>query len=404
MTSRVGVRARLGVLSAVGALLAGVGLTGCTAPEPEAPIGLAIAVSKHANGPAVPVSELQQLIPERLPGGSRVVIIGIDGSSDGVPIYDKSIKRPDDPSAADPLAAEEAAASVAGRLKGKYDDPAATADTAEADPYAAIARAALSIREVEGTKKLVIIDSMLSTAGLLELQHIGLDGAAEDVWGSIAGSDNVPDLTGIDVEVRGLGQTSAPQQPLDEAHRKTLEGLTRYVLTQANAASVTFTYPSFGATPATGLPTVTTVQVAPPKRVVPVRAKSKKQKSCEPYVVPQTRIQFAGDSAEFVDPEQAASVAGDVAAALRKCPGTLTVTGTTSSWGTEDGREKVSLQRATAFRAVLATAMKVKEESITVKGVGYDFPERVKDRRKDGTLDPAKAAKNRTVRVSVSGD
>ena len=211
---------------------------------------------------------------------------------------------------------------------------------------------------------------MLSTAGLLELQHIGLDGAAEDVWGSIAGSDNVPDLTGIDVEVRGLGQTTAPQQPLDEAHRKTLEGLTRYVLTQAKAASVTFTYPSFGATPATGLPTVTTVQVAPPKRVVPVRAKSKKQKSCEPYVVPQTRIQFAGDSAEFVDPEQAASVAGDVAAALRKCPGTLTVTGTTSSWGTEDGREKVSLQRATAFRAVLATAMKVKDESIAVKGVG----------------------------------
>ena len=94
-------------------------------------------------------------------------------------------------------------------------------------------------------------------------------------------------------------------------------------------------------------------------------------------MVLQTRIQFAGDSAEFVDPERAATVAGDVAKAMRKCPGTLVVTGTTSSWGSESGRKSVSLQRATAFRAVLAKAMKVNEDSIGVRGAGYDFPERV---------------------------
>jgi hypothetical protein len=85
-------RLSLGALASVAALLSGIGLVGCGHPEPEAPLGLAVAVSKHANGPAVPVAELQQLIPDRLPGGSRVVIVGIDGSADGVPIYDKSIK------------------------------------------------------------------------------------------------------------------------------------------------------------------------------------------------------------------------------------------------------------------------------------------------------------------------
>jgi outer membrane protein OmpA-like peptidoglycan-associated protein len=400
MATGLVVRARMGAATSLVALLAGAGLAACGGPaEAEPPVGLAIAVSKHANGPAVPVSELQQIIPDRLPGGSHVVIIGIDGSADGVPIYDKSIKKPDDPSAADPLAAEEDAASVSGRLKPKYE--AAAADTTEADPYAAIARAALGIRDVVGPKKLVIIDSMLSTAGLVELQHLGLDGAAEDTWGSIANGDNVPNLAGIDVEVRGLGQTSKPQQPLDEARRKSLEGLTRYILTQAHASSVTFSYPAYAEPPAAGLPKVSTVTVTDPE---PAPAPAPKAKRCEPYVVPQTRIQFAGDSAEFVDPERAAGVAGDVAKAMRKCPGALLVTGTTSSWGSKDGRKAVSLQRATAFRTVLAKAMKVDEDSIGVRGAGFDFPERVRDRRSDGTLDPGKAAQNRSVRVSVVGD
>jgi len=43
------------------------------------------------------------------------------------------------------------------------------------------------------------------------------------------------------------------------------------------------------------------------------------------------------------------------------------------------------------------------QDAIGVRGAGYDFPERVKDRRKDGSLDPGKAAKNRTVRISVTG-
>ena len=53
-------------------------------------------------------------------------------------------------------------ASVSGRLKPKYE--AAVADTAEADPYGAIARAALGIRDVEGPRKLVVIDSKVTVS------------------------------------------------------------------------------------------------------------------------------------------------------------------------------------------------------------------------------------------------
>ena len=195
--------------------------------------------------------------------------------------------------------------------------------------------------------------------------------------------------------MRGLGQSSSPQQPLDEARRKTLEGLTRYVLTQAGASSVTFTYPTFAEAPREALPAVSTIDVSDPKPVV-APAEPTKDDRCEPYVVPQTRIQFVGDSAEFVDPETAATVAADVAASLRDCQGDLVVTGTTSSWGTEDGRKAVSLERARAFRKVLAKSLNTDQDAIGVRGAGYDFPERVNDRRKDGSLDPGKAAKNRT--------
>ena len=110
-----------------------------------------------------------------------------------------------------------------------------------------------------GPKKLVIIDSMLSTDRPARSASARARAARPRIlWGSVATADNVPDLTGIDVEVRGLGETSKPQQPLDEAHRKALEGLTRYVLTQAHASSVTFTYPAYAEAPAAGLPKVST--------------------------------------------------------------------------------------------------------------------------------------------------
>ena len=244
-------RRKLSFAAAAAVLGALAGLSGCFKPaEPEQPLGLAIVVGRHANAPAVPASDVQAIIPDRLPGGSRVVVIGVDGSNDGVPVLDKSIKVADDPSAEDPIAAEEAAANVRGKAKIKYE--ASRADAVESNPYAAIARAALGISQVPGEKKLVVVDSMISTAGLLELQEVGLDGAPEDVFESIANDKNLPTLTDIDVVVRGLGQTSAPQAPLDEAQRKTLESLTGYVLEQAGAKSVTFDYTTYAEAPLAG--------------------------------------------------------------------------------------------------------------------------------------------------------
>ena len=42
--------------------------------------------------------------------------------------------------------------------------------------------------------------------------------------------------------------------------------------------------------------------------------------------------------------------------------------------------------------------------STGVRRLGYDFLERVKDGRSDGSLDRVKAAQNRAVRVSVVDD
>ncbi|HEY5787444.1 MAG TPA: hypothetical protein VIT65_21990 [Microlunatus sp.] len=50
---------------------------------------------------------------------------------------------------------------------------------------------------------------------------------------------------------------------------------------------------------------------------------------------------------------------------------------------------------------MLAEVMKVDEDSIKVRGAGDDYPEKADDRRDDGSLDPAQAALNRTVRITA---
>ena len=45
--------------------------------------------------------------------------------------------------------------------------------------------------------------------------------------------------------------------------------------------------------------------------------------------------------------------------------------------------------------------MKVDEDSIKVRGAGDDYPEKADDRLDDGSLDPAQAALNRTVRITA---
>jgi OOP family OmpA-OmpF porin len=250
------------------------------------------------------------------------------------------------------------------------------------------------------TKVLIIADPLLPTAGDLQFQRLGFDWTSEDIWERLNSHKptNLPDLRDIHVIVLGLGVTTSPQEALDEGRKKQLEDLWRTILIRSGnkGTRVDFAPDGVGAEPS---PSRFKVSVVPVKRPEPPGPESQ---PCKEQVIPETVVQFKPDTAEFLAPELAQAAAERVAQALKNCPGRLTVTGTTSSWGTEAGRKRVSTDRAESFRSLLANVLNVSPASIVAVGVGMHFPAYVNDRSRAGELIPELAIRNRTVRVTVA--
>ncbi|WP_460654254.1 OmpA family protein [Kribbella endophytica] len=377
----------------VGALL--VGISACGGGDPAQPSGppanVAVVVSTHRNAPKVTKSAVLGKLPA-LMTGSRLVLVGVDGNRAGTEVFDQEIAAG---STKQETADNISQAKIT--LGNKVEEAVAT--SAESDPLAAIAAAARKLKGVPGDKTLIVADSLLSTSGALRLQQLGFGWTAEDIYEQLSSQkpSNIPDLTGFTVKVIALGATRPPQQPLDEARLKQLQQLWELIFVKAHA-KVEVTFPGVGQEDSKSSHKVSVIAVEPPQ--APVVPKS----PCAEFVIPETVVRFKPDTAEFLDRDAADAAADRVAQAMRDCPGSLKVTGTTSSAGTEEGRKRVSTDRALAFRAVLAQAMQVPSESITAVGVGIHFPGFRRDRDRYGNLVPSLAILNRTVRVTAVPD
>ncbi|TDW66198.1 OmpA family protein [Kribbella pratensis] len=384
---------RRGTAGAVAVAVASV-LVACGHQQPqsaEPPPDVAVVVSVHRNAPKVPSRRILDALPD-VTNGSNLISIGVDGSVDGVDISEIKIGT---------ATSNDDRRKAVARAKvelGK-DIDAAVAGSAESDPLGAIAVAARRLRGSAGDKTLIIADSLLPTAGQLQLQHLGFRWTTEDLWEQLSAPkpNNLPDLRDIRVKVIGLGQTTTPQSPLDEARTKQLEDLWRTILIRSGAKErqVEFVPSGVGTISSSSKYKVSVVPIAPPPPPPPPPT------PCAEQVIPETIVSFQPDTATFVEPDAARAAAVRVATALAKCPGRLSVTGTTSSWGTEAGRTRVSTDRALAFRDLLADVMGVTPASILARGVGMHFCGYVVDRSKQGDLIARLAILNRTVRVTT---
>lgn len=111
-------------------------------------------------------------------------------------------------------------------------------------------------------------------------------------------------------------------------------------------------------------------------------------------------VAFQADSAEFADPAAAQQALAGVAAHLVANPQQVTLTGTTATDGAEEGRQRLSMQRAEAVKA-LFVALGVRPDSIATVGAGTSDPRHVVDVDTHGDLVPELAAQNRAVFLNV---
>jgi outer membrane protein OmpA-like peptidoglycan-associated protein len=267
----------------------------------------------------------------------------------------------------------------------------AAAKTPETDLLRALDLAARAISGESGAHTIVVVDSGLSTVAPLDFTQAGLlDADPTELATSLKVTGQLPDLAGVDVVFQGLGDTALPQEPIGRAQRTNLIGIWQAVVEAAGGHGQSEDAPLSGdAIP--GLPSVT-----------PVPPGADFQCTAGTVVLTGGDVAFQPNSADFVDPAAAGEILRPIAAQMVDAQLTATVTGTTARVNDLEGQRELSRERAQAVADAL-TSQGVPSASLTVVGLGSEFPDYVQDHDSNGALIPGAAAENRKVVIQLAG-
>lgn len=146
-------------------ILTGVTLTACGHSEaPAAPVGVGIVVGARSNTTQPDWDAIAVHIPGNLPAGSRVAAVTVDGTPDGEGIFQTDVSAHD-------YSGDSQDADHQLRVELKKAITTAAAASGEADTLGAISAAAASLSNITGPRRIIISDSMFSTAGEMAFQN-----------------------------------------------------------------------------------------------------------------------------------------------------------------------------------------------------------------------------------------
>jgi outer membrane protein OmpA-like peptidoglycan-associated protein len=358
--------------------LMGCGGGGGANAATEAAGALAVVVGSHSNmPPPVLAGRAASVVDMAVGQQSRFSLI----VADGAPFQETTTGLPQ---RADRRAIEEAVT-------------AARAQTAESDLLGALHLAAGALAGQRGLRTLVVLDSGLSTAGALRFTTPGtLDAHPQELAETLGDAHQLPDLSGVSVVFQGLGDTAAPQQPLDPIRRAQLVAIWSAVARQAGATSVQVERTSLEGTPLEGDPAAPAM---PP--VTPVETDAGYRCAGTTMTLSGGPFAYRPNSDDLLDPAAAVGVLRGIAEQLIAGQIVSILYGTTATIGEPADRVRFSDQRAQAV-ADLLIELGVPIPQLHVEGLGSDFPGYIVDRDDEGRLMPAAAALNRTVFIEFT--
>lgn len=387
------------------ALAALILLTGCDAAGHDFPDNeeyhCAICMGSHVNAPVVNLALVEDEIYRACISGGAVTLVVVDGQPFPIHI---DIPTPE------PGLSEAKYEQIASQYAAQIMETASKlcAKTEEVDTLQAVqlaARALESARSESGkplTRELILIDSCLSTQGVLSF--VGSDIArldSQQITDQLRQMDAIPALEAVDVYVYSLGDVANEQAPLSQLERNNLRVIWETILTEGGAnvhmradLPLTMTYD------VTMLPDVSEVQVK--SETVDLTEAEKVGQILEDgdkLSFSDEVIRFEPGSGVLTDAGQAAKQLAPVAEYLRSSGEEVLICGTTACWGGEDYCMKLSQERGEAIRWVL-TELGVEAECMTVVPLGYGYADfYTDDQNPDGSLNGDIAPLNRNVHL-----
>lgn len=387
------------------ALAALILLTGCDAAGHDFPDNeeyhCAICMGSHVNAPVVNLALVEDEIYRACISGGAVTLVVVDGQP--FPIH---IDIPTPESGLSEAKYEQIASQYAAQIMETASK--LCAKTEEVDTLQAVqlaARALESARSESGkplTRELILIDSCLSTQGVLSF--VGSDIArldSQQITDQLRQMDAIPALEAVDVYVYSLGDVANDQAPLSQLERNNLRGIWESILSESGAnVHMRNDLPLTMSYDVTMLPDVSEVEVQ--SETVDLTEAEKVGQILEDgdkLSFSDEVIRFEPGSGVLTDAGQAAKQLAPVAEYLRSSGEEVLICGTTACWGGEDYCMKLSQERGEAIRWVL-TELGVEAECMTVVPLGYGYADfYTDDQNPDGSLNGDIAPLNRNVHL-----
>ena len=265
------------------------------------------------------------------------------------------------------------------------------AQTPQADVLGALTIAA---SEVPHGGNVIVMDSGLQTTAPLDFRTGLLNGAPQTIADYLKRAGELPDLAGRHVYFVSPGWTASPQPALDVRNRTKVVQIWRAVTRAAGARCTWFDQSANTQDAVPNRPPVTPVTPPPPP-----------QPPAPCAVIDlgdANNVGFDFASTTFRDPSGARATLQKLATVMLRTGESATLTGATSSEGSNKYNHSLSLRRAQAVKRMLVR-LHVPSSRITTFGDGSHLPGRLNDRGPNGQLLIGPAIQNRKVVAKLTG-
>ena len=349
-------------------------LCGCasaSAKNNSAPTAVALVLGCHANSRDLNLNSplIKEEVTQAIVSFGFVSVIANDGAPGLVSADNYQV--PEQYRGNAQLLRTMAEKSAASLLSGLSQ---VRADDAEVDTLEALRLAVRTLASApEGAQReIVVVDTGLSTSGILNFGNNILSAPAATVADLLAEKEAIPDFTGITVEWQQMGDVSAPQQTLSAAQVRQLTDIWQAIVEKGGGTFISSLTVANPGSESGDLPPVSTVDLPATE---PVAFDPNAMGDFDtPQFLSEEQVRFVSDSDIYLEPDRADAVIAPVAAYMKENPAfTMLLIGTTAGDGSSAESLALSARRALAVKNTLVS-LGVPGERILTLGLGSADP------------------------------
>ncbi|MGH3277503.1 MAG: OmpA family protein [Streptosporangiaceae bacterium] len=355
---------------------------------PRAPVALAVGARSNSPAPAL-TAQVTDALNSATDAGKTVTLVRLDGRPKVV--FSQAVS----PGANSQLT-KQARDAYVGHLNQVLGGTAQSATDIRAQAPQADLLDALAIASstVPSGGNVIVMDSGLQTTEPLDFRTGLLSDDPQSIVEFLRQAKELPDLKGRHVYFVGLGWTASPQPTLSIADRARLAAIWYHIATAAGANCVAIDQTANTRSAVPDRPPVAVVTPPPPPGSL---------RPCSVISLGDANhVGFLFDSTTFRDPSGARATLRQIAGLIMRTHESISLIGSTSSEGSDQYNDSLSLRRANAVKSVLIQ-LGVPASRITTKGDGSHLPGRVNDRGPGGRLLIGPAIEDRKVVAKLTG-